>query len=342
MLHVVGEGQSVEARVPEPPAVLSSASPSQDGAVLGMTVSCPTWGWEWGSDAMVDTLDELAGLGVNWVAIHPYGGIRNDGSIRFREIDAADPPDWLARPIREAHVRGMKILIKPHIAYWGSQWSWRGEIAFPSEETRGRFFADYERWIGQLAAASRGADAFAVGTELDKTIQHEAEWRRVVAKVRSHYEGPLTYAANWTDFQRVPFWDALDAVGIQAYFPIVTEEGEDQGMPSPAQLDAGWRDVMRDVRALSERVGKPVVFTELGYNASSEAAATPWKYETGGEGAAEVQARCLEAAMRAMDGEPSVVGAFLWKWFPGRAVPSDFSHQTPTMRSVIERNWGAR
>lgn len=306
--------------------------------MLGMTVSCPTWGWEWGSDAMVETLHELSALGVNWVAIHPYGSIRANGSIGFRDLDPDNPPEWLARPIAEAHALGMKILIKPHIAYWGSPWSWRGEIAFPDEAARARFFADYEDWIGQLATASKGADAFAVGTELDKTIQHEAEWRRVVDVVRARYSGSITYAANWTDYQRVPFWDALDAIGIQAYFPLV----QDPGMPSPDELEAGWSKVMQQIAAVSARVDRPVVFTELGYNRSARAAKEPWKYDTGGVDAAEIQARCLKAAMKAMDAEPTVVGAFLWKWFPGGRQPNDFSKQAPHMRQVIEQEWGAR
>ena len=40
------------------------------------------------------------------------------------------PPDYIARPIREAHAQGLKVLIKPHIAYWGSPFRWRGEIKF--------------------------------------------------------------------------------------------------------------------------------------------------------------------------------------------------------------------
>jgi hypothetical protein len=322
--------------------VASTPALPPGGPVLGMTVSCPTWGWEWGSDAMVETLHELHELGVNWVAIHPYAGIGNDGSVSFRGLDGPEAPVWLSRPIAEAHALGMKILIKPHIAYWGSQWSWRGEIALPDPTARARFFADYERWMARLAVASRGADAFAVGTELDKTIQHEAEWRRIIATVRAGYEGPLTYAANWTDYQRVPFWDALDAIGVQAYFPLVPGAGDDGGVPSEAQLDAGWSRVMKDLRATSERVGRPVVFTELGYNRSSKAAAEPWKYDVGGPRAEEVQARCLSAAIRAMDAEPSVVGAFLWKWFPGSAQPHDFSASAPHMRAIIQSEWGGR
>ena len=310
----------------------------QDGAVLGMTVSCPTWGWEWGSDAMVETLQELAGLGVNWVAIHPYASIRSNGAVEWREFDPDDPPPWIARPIREAHALGMKIFIKPHIAYWGSPWDWRGAIDLDAAQ-RARFFADYTRWIEQVAVASAGADAFAVGTELDRLVHHEAAWRNVIAAVRSRYPGPLTYAANWTDYDRVPFWDALDAIGVQAYFPLVRSA---DGLPSDAELDRGWDEVLAGLRRTAARVDRPVVFTELGYNRSARAAVEPWKYQHGGDDAEAIQEACLRSAIRAIDREPLVVGAFLWKWFPGAQSPNDFNQGSERMRATIRERWGGR
>ena len=117
----------------------------------------------------------------------------------------------------------MSICIKPHIAYWGSSFSWRGEIEFSREDAWDRFWRDYRAWITLLAEACREADGFVVGTELDRTLRFEDEWRALIADVRAHTGAPLTYAANWTDYQRVPFWDALDVIGIQAYFPLTDQ-----------------------------------------------------------------------------------------------------------------------
>jgi hypothetical protein len=51
-------------------------------------------------------------------------------------------------------------------------------------------------------------------------VAREKEWRRVIAAVRGVTSARLTYAANFDAYQRVAFWDALDAIGIQAYFPL--------------------------------------------------------------------------------------------------------------------------
>lgn len=318
-------------------AVLLALGLAHDGSVRGMTVSCPTSGIEWASDDMVQTLDELQTLGINWIAIHPYAQITKNGAVRYRDIDPDNPPEWLARPIREAHARDMKVLVKPHLAYWGSPFAWRGEIAFTGDDDWKRFFDSYQAWITQLAAASATADAYSVGTELDATLAHEAEWRDVITAVRSVSPAPLTYAANWTDYERVPFWDALDAVGVQAYFPLVAE-GEE---PNAKNLDEGWDQVLADLSAIADRTDKPVVLTELGYPRSARAAHEPWVAE---DSAADepLQLAALSTALMALDKDPRIVGGFLWKWFPGDRMPRDFAMQQPAARALIEERWGAR
>ncbi|NCG21963.1 MAG: hypothetical protein GWP91_23345 [Rhodobacterales bacterium] len=305
--------------------------------IRGVTVSCPTSGWEWGSDDMVRTLDELEQLGVTWVTIHPYAQIQGDGSVGFKPVDPNNPPEWLARPIREAHKRGQKVMIKPHLAYWGSSFSWRGEIQFKDPIKRAKFFTEYHAWITNLAAASRGADAFVVGVELGGTTQHEAEWRSIIQDVRAVYSGPLTYGANWDKYAKVPFWDALDTIGIQAYFPLI-QAGQSTDR---VQLDAGWKRVMAELAAYAKQHDRHIVFTELGYPRRPDAAARPW--EAGDNASHEaLQVACLDAAMDAIEGEAWVIGAFLWKWFPGDKMPRDFALQQPAARAVISEHWTTR
>ena len=341
LLTLLGcSGSFAQEATPLPPAApnvdqsLPVALPA--GAIEGMTVSCQTWGREWGDDEMVVTMRELRDLGVEWIAIHPYAGISNDGSVRFRPFDLGSPPEHIARPIREAHALGMKIMIKPHIGYWGSKFDWRGSIKFDDPDETARFFAQYQAWIEAMAVASAGADMFVVGTELDK-IADEAAWRRIIAGVRSRYDGPLTFASNWDSYERIAFWDALDAVGIQAYFPLVKGP---RAATDAATLAASWKGIMGTLSAYSKRLDRPIVFTELGYNVSSKAAAEPWAYEQGGDDAIGVQTRCMTAALEAIRSEPTVRGAFIWKWFSGRAFAEDFLASTPPVRATIREVWG--
>lgn len=329
-----------------------AADVPRDGRLVrGMTISCQTWGREWGTDGFARELDALRELGVNWVAIHPYAGIRGDGALEWRDLDPAAPPEWIARPIREAHARGMSILVVPHIAQWGSPWRYRGEIEFADPAAVERFFADYTRWITAVAACACGADGFAVASELDRLACHEERWRRVIAAVRGVTDSHLTWAASWNCYRDVRFWDALDCIGVQAYFPLSTAED-----PSADELRAAWVPILADLRGLHERTGKPVVFTELGYNRSLAAAREPWAYaqDRGAEAArAEaLQVRCLETALAAIEGESAWLrGAILWKWFvgstraedaPRRGSPShreNFLMSEPAVRAAIASVW---
>jgi hypothetical protein len=315
----------------------TNVGPPKARAVRGVTVSCPTWGWEWGTDAMVQTMEELAGLGANWIAIHPYARIRKTGDVGWRRMDPSSPPDWLQRPIKTGQRLGMQVLIKPHLAYWGSGFSWRGEIEFRDDAVRARFFEQYARWVTELARCAAGAGAFSVATELGG-VRDEGAWRGVIDRVRQVFDGPLTAAVNWDRYQQIPWWDAVDAVGVQAYFPLLKQMPA-TGVPSDDALRDGWRSIHAELRGVHERTGKPIVFTELGYNRSRQAPVQPWDYQQGGEDAEQVQAACLRVALREAEREPWMAGSFLWKWFPGDARRENFLMSTEAMRAVIRQAW---
>lgn len=321
------------------PTLAAGGSDGSDpfARIRGMTISCPGAGLEWGSEDMVQTLGILADLGVNWVAIHPYGGVRNDGTVGQSRIDRLyDNPYWLTRAIDEAHAHGMKILIKPHLAYWGSGFSWRGDITFETEAEWSRFFATYREWIVRVAKLCGKADGFAVGTEMDGTMAFESEWRSIIADVRREVHAPLTYSASWNRYQEVPFWDALDAISVQSYFPLV----EHEQAPTDEELRRGWRTIVAQLEQYGLAHDRPIVLGELGYNRSLEAAIRPWEYRTHSDPAAEeLQVRCLETALDALAQSSGIKGAFLWKWFPGEVSRGNFLKSTPAMRGVISRHW---
>ena len=303
-------------------------------SVQGVTISTHRSGQDWGTDNIVPTMEQIRDVGAEWVAIHPYAGIRRDGKVRSR-IDPDNPPEYVTRPIREAHALGLKIMVKPHIAYWGSGWSWRGEIEFEEKAHWDRFWADYRAWILTLAEVCSDADGFVVGTELDRTLGHEDQWRQLIAEVRERTDAPLTYAANWTDFERVGFWDALDVIGIQAYFPLVSEPG-----PSKAQLERAWSQRMSKLRTYADAQRRNVLFTEIGYNRAHQAPIRPWESKSDGPDAEAIQLLCMAVALEAIENEAAVCGAFLWKWFTyPNEYGGNFRVDTPQMKAVVRDVW---
>lgn len=304
------------------------------GPVRGITISTHRGGQDWGSDRMAVGVAEVRAVGANWIAIHPYARIGADGSVTERGA-TGDAPAHLTRPVEEAKAAGLRILIKPHLAYWGSPFSWRGEVGFEDEASWNRFWRDYEAFILRVARHTRGADALVVGTELRRTEAQEDRWRALIARVRQVTDVPLTYASNWDDYGGVEFWDALDAVGIQAYFPLTGGEEPDR-----AALERGWSRWMVELRRFSREHDRPILFTELGYNQAYDAAERPWGYETDDAGARAVQRLCLDVALEVIERESTVLGAFLWKWFlPPRRVGRNFQLATPEMQEVIRARW---
>ena len=109
----------------------------------------------------------------------------------------------------------------------------------------------------------------------------DREWRGVAAAVRDAYSGPIGYAANFDQYPEVSFWDALDVMGINAYFELragAPEETEGPGSLLEALRD-GWSDVLARIDAVRGERGvadMPVVFTELGYTRRRGATIHPW------------------------------------------------------------------
>ncbi|HZE13969.1 MAG TPA: hypothetical protein VE086_09440, partial [Chthoniobacterales bacterium] len=182
-------------------AVSALAEEARPAVYKGMTVSCQTWGIEWQMPEMESTLDELKSLGVNSIAIHPYAQIREDGHV-VSGRRAGTSTTHITTPLRWAHDRGLGAMLIPHIAYWGTKFTWRGEINFATPEEWDRFFADYETWIVQMAtlAESEHAEIFCVGLEFTYPQKYEARWRKIIAAVRSVYHGKVTYGANWNEY----------------------------------------------------------------------------------------------------------------------------------------------
>lgn len=308
--------------------------------IRGVTISCFGYGpGEWNGPHMAGTLDDIQALGANWVAIHPYARVARDGSLRWSLEDQAT----VAQTASLARDRGLRVMIKPHLAYWRAGYGWRGDITFPNPEHESRFWHDYERWMMHHAelADRHDIDLLVVGVELKQfhDTEHETNWRRVIALTRKHYDGPLTYAANWDDYMHVRFWDALDALGVQAYFPLV---GEDNLDPTEAQIERGWQRVRTELAAFQEKHDKPLLLTELGYATSTAAAAFPWDPARVGSAKAGhgVKGDCLRIGLRSVEDEPAILGSFLWKWFATpRELEHEFNLQYPAMKTVIFEAW---
>jgi hypothetical protein len=157
-----------------------------------------------------------------------------------------------------------------------------------------------------------------IGTELHETVVAQPEaWLRIIAAIRKVYRGKLTYAANWyREFEQIEFWDQLDYIGIQAYFPLTDQEN-----PTLQELEQGWQPHVKSIGRIQQKYTKPVIFTEIGYRSMTNAAIEPWKWpQRRSDAASELdlrtQATCYQALFQTFWDKPWFAGCYIWKWFP--------------------------
>jgi hypothetical protein len=256
-------------------------------------------------------------LAANAVSLMPFAYQEHPDRPAMRYLNRRPGSETDAAMIhagRRAGARGFVVLWKPQIWLRGS---WPGEIAMSSEADWQAWFRAYRRFVVHQAVLARwtGAELFSVGVELGDTVHREADWRRLIAAVRRVYDGPLTYAANWYgDFDRVPFWDALDFLGIDAYEPL-----SDDPEATPDELAAGAARIVENLAAGARRHRKPLLLTELGYAAHEAAWVAP--HEEGGPPSEADQAAAYGAFLGALGSPAWLRGVFVWKAFSNAAEP---------------------
>ena len=277
-----------------------------------------------GSDSLASQdLEPLMRAHVTWIAQTPFGW-QSDAAMPEMRMHTGvgsrsywgESDQGLIVTTRLARQRGIRTLLKPHLWLHGS---WPGEIKMNSAADWQAWFASYSAFLLHYArlAEANNMEALCIGTELQQTVAHEAEWRALIREVRRVYHGQLTYAANWSgEFEQVAFWDALDYIGIQAYFPLSQTE-----RPAKAALLQAWQEPMRRMIAVQKRFKKPVVFTEIGYKTTPDAAIKPWMWPdrqaVSSPTDAVTQRVCYEALFETFWPQPWFGGLFVWKWYPG-------------------------
>jgi hypothetical protein len=301
------------------------------------------WHEERGPDAGAASFRSLADLGVDWVSIHSWDPLQRDvHSPAWAERRRPYSIPGLADLVKSAHAAGIKVMVKPHLEMRGYEptaeerrilqggdaaarrvliariresWEarprvWHNDIEMTTEADWRQWFSQYEAYVLSYArqAAEAGADAFCVGRETDKAaIARPSDWRRIIARVREGFKGPLTYSANFDSYDRIAFWDALDVIGVSAYFPL------GDGLPGDEGLAAAWDRIFAPLETLARKTNRRVVFTEIGYPAVPTAASRPW-----GEGAGPadvwLQGRLYQAALHAVSKRSFMVGTFFWLW----------------------------
>lgn len=286
-------------------------------------------------------LRALKSTGANALSQTPFGWQSDVNTPEIRwEVDAER--QWWgesAKGIQTTHdssqVLGIMNMLKPHLWVRGS---WPGEIEMKNEDDWETWFDNYEHFILDYAKLAERLEIpmLCIGTELEKTSDRENDWRAIIAEVRKVYSGKLVYAANFTEYEKIKFWDDLDYIGIQAYFPLSKKHN-----PDLKELKAGWNKQLPAVEKMVRKFKKPVLFTEIGYCNTVDAAIEPWVWPNERkeiEFSESAQALCYEAFFESVWDKSWMAGVYFWKWYPNRHDREpDFTPQGKEAEKVMAK-----
>ncbi|MBL4663594.1 MAG: glycoside hydrolase [Flavobacteriaceae bacterium] len=277
-------------------------------------------------------VDAVLNVNANYAAVMPFGFIRD---LATPEIVFDTERQWFGETkagakqyIEVLHGNQLKVMMKPQI------WIWRGEftgyLKMNSEEEWKTLEDSYRKFIMAYVklAHELNVEIFCIGTELEQFIVNRpGYWNGLISEIKTIYKGKLTYAANWDEYKRVPFWKELDFIGVDAYFPI----SENQ-TPTVEDAKLGWQQWKEELKSVSERENKKILFTEYGYRSVDFAGNEPWKSNRDmTEVNLEAQTNLTQGLFDEVYRESWYAGGFIWKWYlnHGKSGGEDNSRFTP-------------
>lgn len=339
-----------------------------DGIFTWEGISLPSyWGGRLQTPGAEAALGQIKDTGANTVTVIPQffmaDQFSNDVKLNINPTNPwASESDTFAQVkqgIIDAKADGLKVVLKPHVET--DNRVWRAEIA-PTNPSL--WFDNYRAMMVEYAkvAQAAGADMFVIGTEMKSmtVAQYTSEWNEIIDAVRAVYSGPVTYSSTDSEAAQVQFWDKLDYIGINSYFPMTTSNN-----PTVDQLIDAWvkkspiwytdniHQGMSTIdyhKSIADKWGKKVIYTEVGYGSYDGANKDPGT----GTGSSTVdyqeQVDLYKALYHVMEncGGQWLDGAFLWQFHPfadptaDAGVPQlDFTFQGKPANAVVTEHYSS-
>ena len=205
------------------------------------------------------------------------------------------------------------------------------------------WFASYEEFIAHYATVAQTAhvEYFVIGTELAGTSRRSHQWRSVVKTIRKIYSGPITYASNWDEVSNITWWDAVDSIGVDGYYPLTKSD-----QPTITELKIAWEPIVSELGKMSEFWDRPIILTEIGYRSLNGTNQHSFDADNSGTVDLQEQADCYQAVFEAFYGQPWWQGVFWWNWTvsPFQGGPNDdgYTANNKPAENILRLNYGAQ
>lgn len=288
-------------------------------------------------------LQSLNALNANWVALTPYAFMDiSRPHIQYPALETywGNRPENLAQLVKEARSNQLQIMLKPH--FWIREQGWIGGLTLTPEDWQ-KWETHYFDFMLDMArrAEEHQIEVLCIGVELKTAIKNLPDlWPKLIKAIRNVYTGQLTYAANWDNYEAIDFWDQLDFIGIDAYFPL-----SDSRTPKIKKMVRQWQSIAKTLKQFSAGHQKPIIITEYGYRSCDYACWNQWEIEFVPDDVninLRAQVNGYQAFYQGLWEEKWLAGVFLWRWYGdnnmGGPRHSNYTPQNKPVEMVIS-NW---
>lgn len=306
----------------------------QRGVSLGLFSEDPLWSYK-------GLLREIAGLEASHVELVVAYYQKDAASTEItRHPRFTAPDETVVQAIRDARAAGLRVLLFPIVRLSEPRGpdEWRGTLR---PRDRAAWWRSYTALLVGLAgiAAREGVSLLSVGSELSTLDTERGPWQALIGQVRRIYRGPLTYSGNWDHYQKVALYDLVDLAGVCGYFSLAGGKGP----AAQEALVAAWQGHKKALLDFSARVGRPLLFTEVGYLSQAGAAAWPWDEGAKKPVDLEEQRRCYDAFAAVWRGTAGLAGVYFWNWYGwGGKASGGYTPRGKPAAEVIRRYFTSR
>jgi hypothetical protein len=263
------------------------------------------------------TIDIAQKTNINWVALSPLVQLEElcDNHLCFDVNDEVEQMKVVIPNLVQSGINN--IMLKPltsfwtvnSSSFWGDFYVTTAEEWKPIEKTYTELFYKFAKLTEEFPEVK----LLSIGNELKEFTKRRPEFfRALIAKIRTDFPNlKLTYAANWDEYQSVSFWEDLDYIGVNSYFPLVNKK-----TPTVNEVKKALTSIKNDLNTLSCIYNKPILFTEYGYRSIDYTAWKAWLLGniTTSNYNFEGQNNAYTAFYETFWNENWVAGGFFWEW----------------------------
>ena len=238
----------------------------------------------------------------------------NDNSIEIKDFQTNDTFMKFENSINQISLSNHQIMLRPLINFSGTLY--RGDFYLVTEEQWQIFENSYKTFILSIAELSNtyNIHSLCIGTELREFVSRRPLfWKGLIEILKENYPTlKLIYAANWDDYEAFPFWEEMEYIGIDSYFPLVNKS-----TPTVDELMTAYNSIKNNLYDLSCSHNKKVIFTEYGFRSIDYAAWKTWELPSSSVNNTynfTVQSNGYKAFYDTFWNENWVAGGYLWFW----------------------------